>query len=110
MVGLQDALYRVQAHPPPPSPASRPVQWVAFPGGGPSDDPLHGGGRQRLLAGLARLVAHQPFHPSAMKRACHGPTTGFDLPDRRDLGGAAAIGRGEDDIGSPHMLLRRVAI
>jgi hypothetical protein len=36
-----------------------------------------------LFAGLARLVARQPFDASAMNRACHLHTTGLDLPERR---------------------------
>jgi hypothetical protein len=46
--------------------------------------------------------------PSAMDRACHRHTTGFDLPD--DLGGTAAIVRRQDDDGAPHVLLRRAAV
>src|SRR5258705_10005432 len=85
--------------------SSRPVQWVAFPGGRPQrqvDHPLHSVGRQWRLAGLARLVTQQPF--DALR---HEPS--LPAPDHRlglartthDLGGAAAIGSGEGDIGTP---------
>jgi hypothetical protein len=65
-----------------PSPASgrssglRPP--AAVPGRG--HNVLHRGGRKRLFAGLARLVARQLSTPSAMNRACHRCTTGFHLP------------------------------
>jgi hypothetical protein len=62
-VGLEDMLHRAQAHPcglrqHPAGPVGcfsrrRPERQV--------DHSLHGAGRQRLLAGLARLVARQPF-------------------------------------------------
>jgi hypothetical protein len=38
-----------------------------------ADDPLHRSGAPQ----------NRPATPSAMKRACHAHTTGFDLPDRR---------------------------
>jgi hypothetical protein len=75
------------------------------------DNPLHGGGRQRPLSGLARLIARQPGDPF-----CHEPS--LPAPHNRlrfaraahDLGGAAAVSRGEDDVGAPDVLLRRVAV
>jgi hypothetical protein len=46
-----------------------------------------------------------------MNRACQVHTTGLHLPDRvHDLGRAAALRSSEDDLGAPHVLLRRVAI
>ena len=75
------------------------------------DHPLHGAGRKRRLAGLTRLVAQLPIDPFR-----HEP--GLPSPHHRlrfarsahDLGSAAAIGGGQDDIGAPHMLLRRAAV
>src|SRR6266487_1838121 len=64
----------------------RPVQWVASPGGGPSVSSTTlstlavGSG---CLPGLRVLSRVSPSMPSAMNRACHRHTTGFDLPDRR---------------------------
>ena len=64
----------------------RPVQWVASPGGGPSVSSttlctvVVGSG---CLPGLRVLSRVSPATPSAMNRACHRHTTGFDLPDRR---------------------------
>jgi hypothetical protein len=45
-----------------------------------------------------------------MNRACHLHTTGFDLPDRRIISAVPQLGRGEDDVGAPNVLLRRAAI
>jgi len=46
-----------------------------------------------------------------MIRACHRQTTGFDLPGAaHDLSGTAALGRRQDDVGAPYMLLRRAAV
>jgi hypothetical protein len=64
----------------------RPVQWVASPGGGPSVSSTTlstvavGSG---CLPGLRVWSRVSPSMPSAMNRACHRHTTGFDLPDRR---------------------------
>jgi len=64
----------------------RPVQWVVSPGGGPSARSTTrctlaaGSG---FLPGLRVLSRVSPSTPSAMNRACHLQTTGFDLPDRR---------------------------
>jgi hypothetical protein len=82
LVGFENPLYRTQAHPcgfrqHPAGPvgcfsrrrSERQVDYY-----------LHGAGRQRWFAGLARLTAPQP---SAMNRACHLHTTGLDLPERR---------------------------
>ena len=62
------------------------------------------------LARLARLVAQQPF--DALR---HEPLPGphhrlrFTGP-AHDLGSAAAVGGGKDNLGSPHVLLRCAAI
>jgi hypothetical protein len=45
-----------------------------------------------------------------MNRACHLHTAGFDLPERRMISAAAAFGSGQNDVGPPHVLLRRAAI
>src|SRR6266480_4897648 len=61
----------------------RPVQWVASPGGIPSARSTTrctvatGSG---FLPGLRVLSRISPATPSAMNRACHRHTTGFDLP------------------------------
>ena len=66
------------------------------------DNPLHGVGRQRLFAGPARLVARQPFDA-----LCHEPRLPSPYHRLRfarsanNLGRAAAVGRGEDDVGAP---------
>src|SRR5438105_9637917 len=83
LVGFQDTLHRTQAH------SRRLREHPSGPVGcfpwrrsqRQLNHPLHGGRRKWLFAGLARLVAREPF--SAMNRACHRHTTGFDLPDRR---------------------------
>ena len=92
----------------------RPVQWLVSPGGGPSARSttlctvLVGSGG---LPGLRVLSRVSPSTPSAMNRACHLHTTGLDSPERaHDLGGATTVGSGKNDVGPPHMLLRRAAI
>ena len=113
LVGLEDALHRAQAH------AGRLRQHPAGPVGcfarrrpeRQIDHPLHGRGRQRLLAGLARLVARQPF--DALRHEARLPAPHHRLRfagAAHDLGGAAAIGRRQDDLGAPDVLLRRAAI
>src|SRR5674476_19491 len=73
--------------------------------------PLHGVGRQWRLAGLARLVAQQPFDALRHEPSLPGPDHRLGLArTTHDLGGAAAIGSGEDHIGTPHVLLRRTPI
>jgi hypothetical protein len=72
LVSLKDALHRSRAH------ACRLRQHSAGPMGCFSrrrrqrqiNHPLHGGRRERWLAGFARLIARQPATPSAMNRAC----------------------------------------
>lgn len=64
----------------------RPVQWVASPGGGPSVSSTTLSTvavASGCLPGLRVLSRVSPSMPSAMNRACHRHTTGFDLPDRR---------------------------
>ena len=85
----------------------RPVQWVASPGGGPSVSSttlctvVVG---SNCLPGLRVLSRVSPATPSAMNR-------GLRLArSAHDLGGAAAAGRREDDVGPPYVLLRRAAI
>jgi hypothetical protein len=73
--------------------------------------PLHGGRRERWLAGFARFIArqacnafrHEPRLPPPYHRL------GF-AGSPHDLGRAAAVGGGKDDFGAPNMLLRRVAV
>ena len=113
LVGLKDALHRPQAD------ARRLRQHPAGPVGCFSrrrserqvDDPLHGVGRQRLLAGLARLVARQPLDAFCHEPRLPGPHHRLRFArSAHDLGGAAAVGRGENDVGAPHVLLRRAAV
>src|SRR3954469_14798412 len=92
----------------------RPVQWVASPGGGPSVRSTTrcttetGSG---CLPGLRVLSRVSPSTPSAMNRACHRQTTGFDFAGAaHDLSGTAALDRRQDDVGAPYMLLRRAAV
>ena len=73
----------------------RPVQWC----------------RKWLFAGLARLVAREPCNALLHEPRLPSPHHGLRLArSAHDLGGAAAIGRREDDVGPPHVLLRRAAI
>src|SRR5260221_9398543 len=85
LVGRKDALHHRKL-----TPAAfasiRPVQWVASPGGGPSARSTTRctvSGGSGGLPGLRVLSRASPSTPSAMNRACHRHTTGFDLPDRR---------------------------
>src|SRR5665647_3506544 len=66
--------------------SSRPVQWVASPGGGPNAKSttrctvsVDSGG----LPGLRVLSRNSPSTPSAMNRACQVQTTDLALPERR---------------------------
>jgi hypothetical protein len=82
---LQNALHRTQADARRLG-SIRPVQWGVSPGGGArarSTICLIALGGSGALPGLGDLSRNGPATPSAMKRACHAQTTGFDLPDRR---------------------------
>jgi hypothetical protein len=113
LVGLEDALHRPQAdpyrlgqHP------SRPMSGFSRRRPGHEvDNLLDGRGRQRWLARFARLVAQQPINALLHKPRLPAPyhRLGFARPPY-DLGGPAAISGGKDDMGAPHMLLRRAAI
>ena len=110
-MSLQDALHRAQLTPTPGQP--RPVQCVVSPAAVPMPDrpPLDDVRRKRWLAGLARLVAQQPF--DALRHEPRLPSPHHRLGLARaphDLGRAAAVCRGKDDIGAPYVLLRRAAI
>src|SRR6516164_2505585 len=72
---------------------------------------LDGRGRQRWLALFARFVAQQPINALLHKPRLPAPhhRLGFARL-AHDLGGPAAISGGKDDLGAPHMLLRRAAI
>ena len=113
LVSLQDALHRAQADP------GRLGQFPAgpvgcLPGRRPQcqiDHPLHSLGRQRRLAGLARLVAQQPFGALCHEPRLPSPYHRLGLAGAaHDLGGAAAVCGGEDNLCAPDMLLRRTAI
>ena len=49
--------------------------------GGPSARSLLSRCRQRLFAGLVRLVTRQPFDPLRHETSLPSHTTGFDLPE-----------------------------
>ncbi len=113
LVGFENTLHRTQAHPcgfrqHPAGPVGcfsrrRPERQV--------DHSLHGAGRQRWFAGLARLVARQPFDAFRHEPGLPSPHHGLGFARAaHDLGGATAVGSGKNDIGPPHMLLRRAAI
>ena len=112
LVGFQDALHRTQAdarrlrqH------ATRPVR--RFSRWRPErqiDDARHRVGRQRRLAGPARLVAHQTLDALRHEACLPCPDHGLRLArPAHDLGGATPIGGGEDNVRTPDMLLRRAA-
>src|SRR4249919_1509624 len=92
----------------------RPVQWVASPGGGPSVRSTTRctiGGGKRLLAGLARLVAGEPVDTLGHESRLPSPDHGLRFAGAaHDLSGTAALGRRQDDVGAPYMLLRRAAV
>jgi hypothetical protein len=113
LVRLEDTLHRTQTCP------RRLRQHPAGPVGFFSrrrskreiDHPLHGVGRQRLSARLARLVACQPV--DALRHETRLPSPHHGLRSARsahDLGSAAAFGGGKNDVGPPHVFLRRAAI
>ena len=113
LVGFKDALNRTQAH------SRRLRQHPASPMGcfpwrrsqSQVDHPLHGGRRKRLFAGLARLVAREPFDALSHEPRLPSPYHGLRFArSAHDLSGPAAIGRRKDDVGAPHVLLRRAAI
>lgn len=113
LVGFQDALHRAQAdaggrgqH------AARPVGRLArWRPEDKVDDALDRVGRQRRLAGRPGLVAQQPV--DALGHEAGLPTPDHGLGPARpahDLESAAALGRGQDDLRPPDVLLRCVAI
>jgi hypothetical protein len=75
------------------------------------DHPLHGVWRKRWLAGHARLVAQQRVNSFRHEPGLPSPHDWLRFArSAHDLGGAVAIGGGEDDVGAPHMFLRCAAI
>ena len=86
LVGSQDTLHRIAGSLAAAFASIDAVQWVSL-GGGPSArvsvTTLCTVRSQRPFAGLRVLSRVSPSTPSAMNRACHRHTTGFDLPDRR---------------------------
>ena len=94
------------------SASSRPVQWVVSPGGGPKaeiDHPLNGVGRRTGACQACASCRRRPSTP------CHRAPAGphhrlrFTGP-AHDLGSAAAVGGGKDNLGAPHVLLWCAAI
>ena len=95
-----DALHRAQARcrPPWPSPGRSSGSPRPAARRGQLDHPLDRLGRQRRLAGLAGLVAQQPV--DALAHEALLPAPDHRLRHARaahDLGGAAALGRRQDD-------------
>src|SRR6185437_13378805 len=69
------------------------------------------GCRKWLFAELARLVAREPCNALRHEPRLPSPPHGLrHARSAHDLGGAAAVGRREDDVGAPYVLLRRAAI
>src|SRR5215472_7214905 len=86
----------------------RPVQCVASPGGGPVTRSMTfwtvaaGSGG---LTGLRVLSRSNPSTPSRHEPLLPSPHHRLRFArSAHDLGGAAAVGGGEDDLGAPHML------
>ena len=113
LVGFKDTLYRTQAH------SRRLRQHPAGPVGCFSrrrpqrqlNHPPHSGRRKWLFAGLARFVAREPCNALRHEPRLPSPHHGLRFArSAHDLSGAAAVGRREDDVGAPHVLLRRAAI
>ena len=113
LVGLQHALDRPQADPDrlcehPSGPMSggswrRPSHEV--------EDLLDDSGWERRLARRARLVAQQPINTLGHEPCLPDPHHRLRLArSPHDLGSAAAVGGGEDDLSTPHMLLWCAAI
>src|SRR3982074_3269261 len=89
--------------------SSRPVQWGSRPAAAPRPNRLSAEGCWAAaggLARLARLVAQQPFDALRHEPRLPGPhhRLRFTRP-AHDLGSAAAVGGGKDNIGAPHALL-----
>ena len=81
LVGLEDALHRPQLTPAARQRPARPMG--CSPAGGPSAKSTTRCtvvGDSGCLPGLRVLSRASPATPSAMNRACHRHTTGFDLP------------------------------
>ena len=113
LVGFQDALHRPQAHP------RRLGQHATGPMGRRAGrrpkrkvyHPPYGRGRQRLLSRLARLVTRQPRDAFRHEPGLPAPYHGLRLARAaHNLGSATTVGSGEDNIGAPHMFLRRAAV
>src|SRR3954447_7628444 len=97
----------------PLSPASDRSSGLHRPVAGRASDrtPLHDGGGKRLLAGLARLVAGEPVDTLGHESRLPSPDHGLRFAGAaHDLSGTAALGRRQDDVGAPYMLLRRAAV
>ena len=89
----------------------RPVQWVVSPGGCPSARSTTRCRRKRRLAGPPGLVTQEALDALRREAGLPAPDDGlrFARPAHH-LKGAAALRRGEDDVGPPDMLLGRIAI
>jgi hypothetical protein len=73
--------------------------------------PVDGRGRQRRLAGPPGPVAQEAGHALAHEALLPAPDARLGLArTTHDLGGAAALCRGQDDPRSPHVLLAAVPI
>ena len=91
-----------------------PVQWVASCGGsvgGQARPPVDHLLAERLDPRGPGLVAQQPVDALLGEALLPAPDAGLGLAGpTHDLDGAEAVGREQHDLGSPDMLLRRVAV
>src|SRR6185436_5898741 len=91
----------------------RPVQWVASPGGGPSVrsttrcTTVAGSGCLPGLRVLSRVSLDTLGHEARLPSPDHGLRFAGAA---HDLSGTAALGRRQDDVGAPYMLLQRAAV
>ena len=108
LVGLEDTLHRSQATRRFRQHSTGPVGFFSrWRSERQVDNLLHGVGRQRWFAGRARR-ARQPFN--ALRHEPRLPSPYHRLRFARsahNLGRAAAVGRGKDDVGAPHVFAAR---
>ena len=89
------------------------VQWVASAGGSVWVRATTRSTVSPSMAGIREgrvLSRSRPSYPSCMEAACQRQTQVFDLPVRRMISLSDAVHAQQDDLGSPHVLVRRVAI
>ena len=93
---------------------SAPVQWVVSPGGsldGQRHDALGHPGPSGAMREGRVLSRRRPSNALRMNRSCQRQTQVLDLPVWRMISLVpSALGRKQHDLGSPDVLLRRVAV